>query len=239
MKFVLLTLASSSLWAAAVTCISPTPTACAPTLTYTAGGQSGIFIPVPTDPSTGVRYITDMGVTSSTFTIKGQIITEADPVISYTFDVANLTSSPLAYSFTFVSPYILGPYSRFFVGYVSTVTDSGPAPNGSVTLGKNGGAAISTFYLDGVPLVAIGDGCSPPITVGGSASCEYSRTAPIVFSSPVSGLMGATVTFVLSANDAVNIFGYVALNDTPEPATLSMAGFALAIGLLGLRRRLV
>ena len=237
MKSVLLTLASSSLWAAAVTCSSQTPTGCAPTLTYTAGGQSGTVIPVL--GVTGKQYAANMGVTSSSFTINGQVITNADPFITWSFGVANLTSSPLTYSFTFVSPYILGPYSKFSASYSSTVTDSGPFPNGSVTIGKNGGAAISTPNLDGVSLLAMGVGCSPPISIGGSASCEAFPTATTGVASAVSGLYGVTVTFVLSANDAFSTTGRVELSQVPEPATLSMAGFALAIGLLGLRRRLV
>jgi MYXO-CTERM domain-containing protein len=189
------------------------------------------------------------------FEILGDVSFDPDPFVEYSFGVKNFLAVSQTFSFTFLTPFGGGPYSRLSSSHSSNVTDGatvGVATDGSVLVTPVGGTFIHRPQINGAPAVGLdgvtlvgqfGPGCDPSGAPGFSAFCNVgSGTFPI---SPVSGPPGSlsvTVSFELSPGDLYATSGRVELLDavsptaTPEPSTL-LLGLGVLAGILYRQRR--
>jgi len=167
----------------------------------------------------------------------------ADALLSFNFFALNFGEDAQLFSFTFSSPYNLGPYDTLETQFSSTVSDD-------FALGDGGAAAASADVsgftmvpdIDGTPIGAgsLGLGCAISGSAGFiDATCDALSTASVAVSTLASGSFSATVAFFLSSGDSVTGQGSLLLKNTavaPEPVTMALLG--LGIGAVTMRRRL-
>jgi hypothetical protein len=164
--------------------------------------------------------------------------TNPDPFVEYSFGIKNFAGSTADYVFSFLSPYVAGPYTQLQSSHASTVTDGAPA-NGSVVVNSFGGGWVHRPEIDGSPAPgSFGGGCSAAGPSGFSVACNPFDTGFFGVSTAASGTFGVKVGFSLSGGDLYSTAGRVELSQIPEPGTwallLAGLGSILAIG----RRRL-
>lgn len=156
----------------------------------------------------------------------------ADPFLDYAFGVTNNSAGTLSFTFSFLAPYVGGPYLEFRNSHASTITSVSGA-----TVATNLNPLIHWPTLDGVPVAgsALGDGCA--VAGNGSFTCDASGStvvSPVL--SAASGLFGVTLSWTLSPGDSYSLSGRVELAEIPEPGTFALL-FAGLAGLLGIARR--
>lgn len=147
--------------------------------------------------------------------------------------------APTSFFFTFVTPYVGGPYDSSHLEYSLTLTDGG----------RDGATATGLLegYVDSVLASALPISCSVPVVDGvehGSQVCTGSISQ--LFASPVTGSLEAKFNFaLLGGDDNVSITGLHELknsdsSEVPEPsaAVFGVTGIAAlaVLGRRGLRR---
>ena len=222
-------------------------TACSATITI---GEQTTNVPITVNTDTGLGTVSNFTATGpggSTATIQSLTL-NPDPAILFAVGVVNATSGPLAFSFAFNTPIALnGPiHAASSIGY--TLTDGFLATAGGaagVTLAPFSGPNVLVANDFNAALAQTNKGVDVgPLASGGSGTCGAfvgftSNCGPYAATNNFSGgpfvLMAATVSFVLTAQDAAGLSGAVSQVSTPEPATLLLMGSGL-LGLAGWRR---
>jgi len=156
---------------------------------------------------------------------------DPDPMILFGIGVVNFTSSPLLFSFGFSTPISLSGT----VGANSQISYT-------LTDGAGDGVTLAPFFGPNVLVAQDFDatlkGTNKGVDIGQACSTAlcgpYSGSNVLNFST-TQVMMGATVSFVLTGQDAAGLSGFVVQTPIPEPATYLMMGLGVA-GLL-LRRR--
>jgi hypothetical protein len=164
----------------------------------------------------------------------------ADAVLSFSFLAVNLGENAQLFSFTFSSPYNLGPYDTLETQFSSTVSDNDGTGGAAVVP-----ADVSGFTMipdiDGTPIGAgsLGLGCAVAGSAGFvDATCDALSTASVAVSTLANGNFAATVAFFLSSGDSISGQGSLTLKNAdvvPEPVTMALMG--LGIGAVTMRRR--
>ncbi len=162
--------------------------------------------------------------------------TNPDPFVEYSFGIKNFVGSTANYVFSFLSPYIAGPYTQLQSSHASTITDGAPV-NGGVVVNSFGGGWIHRPEIDGIAAPGnFGGGCSGVGPAGFSTTCNPFDTGFFGVATAGSGTFGVKVGFSLSGGDLYSTSGRVELSEVPEPGTLALLLAGLT-GILAIGRR--
>ncbi len=180
------------------------------------------------DPAAKRGLITGM-LAGPDWLLSVNVQTNPDPLIQYSVSAVNLGDGPLAFSFTFSTPLLLGPYGQVTSSFKGTVTD---------LLGD--GVTISgisqTALLNGVtvPAVQLGPFVCPadpnvPGTVSPCPAGPGFGPANAAVPAALYATLGTSLNFTVSPVDQASFDGSVLLDaaSIPEPATAGLMGLAL------------
>lgn len=201
-----------------------------PEASISVGGQavdtSGLTITY--DPNAKRGIITGM-LAGPDWLLAVNVQTNPDPFIQYSLSAVNLGVGPLAFSFNFTTPLLLGPYGQLTSSFKGNMTD---LLGDGVTISGIGQSAL----LNGVSVPAVQLGnfeCSADPNVPGTVSpCPagpgfgpVSAGVPAAFYST----FGTSVNFTVSALDQAVFNGSVVLDaaSIPEPTTAVLMGLGL------------
>lgn len=185
----------------------------------------------------------DMGSISGTLTGTGwqiglSVTTQPDPFVIYSLTTDNTTGAPLPFTFTLITPVVLGPYDTLTNGFNGTMTDF--SGNG---VSLTGIMQLALLNSTGVPAVQLGTfscvhGASTPFSVYNCpAGAGFGPLTATVPSASYTSL-GANLAFTLSADAADSFSGRVNLAASPEPVVPVLIGSGLISLALVRRRRL-
>jgi hypothetical protein len=162
--------------------------------------------------------------------------TTPDPFVLYAIGAVNLTGAPLAFSFSFTTPLLGGPYNQLTNTFNGSMTD---LIGDGVTL--SGIMQMALLDSSNVPAVQLGTFTC----VGGPGlpSSNYACPAgpgfgPVTAAVPSAfyTTLGTNLTFTVSSVDSASFNGDVVLSSVPEPTTAALIGLGL-LCLAGFRAR--
>ena len=230
---------------AALDAASIVTTPSCPTVTFSAAGTS-IPIPVFTQAASGIcSFASTPGIAyfnTGFLNISSLSLSSlGDPYVNYALAVQNVTSTTQTFTFTLTQPYLGGPYNTLTDSFSDSVTDGGPAPDGSVTIGLVGGNTfVAQPTLNGSDVSGMNTGCTvtgPPGFSGpGCVTSATLQTASVT--DPAVGSFGVTLSFTLSPYDEYSFNGQVTLSNATVPEPASWIGLSLGVAtILVLARR--
>jgi hypothetical protein len=180
------------------------------------------------DPSAKRGNITG-SLAGPTWLLFLNVQTNPDPFIQYSVSAVNLGDVPLAFSFTFTTPLLLGPYGQVTNSFKGNITDL--LGDGVIVSGISQSALLNGVTVPAVQLGAFV--CSADPNVPGTISpCPAgpgfgpaSAGVPAAFYST----LGANLNFTVSSIDQGAFDGSVALDaaSIPEPTTAALMGLGL------------
>ena len=169
------------------------------------------------------------------------VAARADVILDFNFAAANFTDAPQLFTFDFDLPFSDGPYDTLTTEFSTSATDLDQSGALTVTPADPSGFMLLP-HIDGadILLAALGTGCAATGTGGLTTACDPLSTASVIVSTLSSGVLGATVAFMLSGGDSLSGAGMLTLSNAavvPEPASIVMLGLGLAAVAAGRRRR--
>lgn len=164
------------------------------------------------------------------------VTTQPDPFVLYSLTTDNTTGAPLPFTFTLITPVLLGPYDTLSNGFNGTMTDF--SGNG---VSVSGIMQLALLDNNRVPAVQLGTfSCvHGPSTVFAVYNCPAGPGfGPLKsqVSSQTYTSLGANLAFTLSPQAADSFTGRVDLTASPEPVVPVLVGSGL-ISLALIRRR--
>ncbi len=201
-----------------------------PEASISVGGQavdtSGLTITY--DPTAKLGSITGL-LAGPDWLLAVNVQTNPDPFVLYSLSAVNLGLGPLAFSFTFTTPLLLGPYGQATSSFNGNMTD---LLGDGVSISGIGQSAL----LNGVTVPAVQLGpfsCSADPNVPGTVSpCPAgpgfgpsTGGVPAAFYST----FGTSINFTVSASDQAVFNGSVVLDaaSIPEPTSAVLVGLGL------------
>jgi hypothetical protein len=148
--------------------------------------------------------------------------------------VVNNTNAPLAFSFTFLTPLLLGPYDQITNSFNGSMTDligNGVSLSGILQLALlNGGnvpaVQLGTFACAGGPGAPLTNYACPP----GPGFGPITAAVPNAFYNT----LGANLNFTISPADSASFNGGVILDSLPIPEPTTMLLLSAGLGVMGL-----
>jgi hypothetical protein len=188
------------------------------------------------DPTTDMGSISG-NLSGSGWQVSLSVTTQPDPFVLYSLTTDNTTGAPLPFSFTLITPVLLGPYdslSNQFNGTMTDLTGNGVSLTGIMQL--------ALLDNNGVPAVQLGTfscvhGASTPFSVYNCPSGPGFGPLSAQVANQTYTSLGAHLAFTLSPNAADSFSGRVDLGTVPEPAIPLLLGSGLVSLALVRRRR--
>lgn len=234
----LLFAAASLIFGAALVPLGASTITKVPSASITVGGNtintSGLSFSY--DPTTDMGSISG-NLSGTGWQVSLSVTTQPDPFVIYSLTTDNTTGAPLPFTFTLITPVVLGPYdslSNQFNGTMTDLTGNGVSLTGIMQL--------ALLNNSGVPAVQLGTfscvhGAGTIFSVYNCpAGAGFGPVATVVPNQNYTSL-GANLVFTLSPNAADSFSGRVDLGTVPEPAIPILLGSGL-ISLALVRRRL-
>lgn len=160
------------------------------------------------------------------------VAARADVILDLSFAAANFGENPQLFTFEFSIPFADGPYDTLTSEFSSSVTDLDG--NGALNVNPADASGFMVVpHLDGVDILAaaLGTGCGPTGVGGFTTVCDPLSTATVSVSTLGSGVLAATVSFILTGGDSLTGEGTLTLSKAavvPEPASLLLLGVGAA-----------
>jgi len=219
------------------------------TVSVTSGYDYYAFEGAATTLPDGSLTVQDHPKRDNDFDCDWKFTINPDPSISGTFKLTNLATSTQSFVMSITLPVAALIAPTQMGGSVGTITllDSNGlgfvTQDGSATLETNGGVPLYQAQIDGNTVTPLVGALSLPACCGNGASASFGQVAfgtpiPSATGPAVNSSIGIHVELTLTAGDHAEIpVLFRVEGQTPEPASLSLLGFAGA-ALVALRRRL-
>jgi hypothetical protein len=180
------------------------------------------------DPATKLARLNGPLNSPGAWTLGIDLITNPDASVSYEVPGNNSTDAPMAFSFTFATPMLLGPYGR----NSRQVNESLAHRDGDGATGA-GVTQAALLNVSSVPAVALGSfTCAAFDCPDGQG---FGSATSVVASASYTAL-AANVGFAASALDLPPI-NELAATANPEPASMVLTFLGLLLAPIGMRLR--